>query len=335
MARLFIVTPAGAGLRNGNRHTALRWAVLLRASGHRVKVAVDWQGEPCDALIALHAKRSHGSVVRYREAKPDGRLIVTLTGTDLYRDLPDSAEAMASLEAADRLIVLQEAALDELAPQMRKKARVVYQSAAPRVTHEPPSAPFRITVVAHLRAEKDPLRAAAALAHLPGEALQVMLIGEALDSRFAAEARDWMTREPRFRWLGGMTHARALAGIARSHLLVVSSVMEGGANVIAEAARIGTPVLASRVSGNVGMLGANYPGFYPVADHAALAELMKRAAHERRFYRRLQKALAARRPLFAPAAERRALVRVVREALHLRSSATRERTASLDQSSSP
>jgi glycosyltransferase involved in cell wall biosynthesis len=112
-------------------------------------------------------------------------------------------------------------------------------------------------------------------------------------------------------------------------------VMEGGANVIAEAARIGTPVLASRVSGNIGMLGADYPGFYPLGDDAALAALIKRAAHDRDFYRRLKSALGKRRALFAPAAERKALTGVVDEALHLRSSATRARTASLDQSSSP
>src|SRR5690242_10728687 len=100
MARLFIVTPAGAGLRNGNRHTALRWATLLRAAGHRVNVAVEWHGEACDALIALHAKRSHASVMRYREKRPGAPLVVTLTGTDLYRDLPASPEARASLEAA-------------------------------------------------------------------------------------------------------------------------------------------------------------------------------------------------------------------------------------------
>jgi putative glycosyltransferase (TIGR04348 family) len=333
MARLFIVTPAGAGLRNGNRHTALRWATLLRAGGHRVNVGVSWQGEACDALIALHARRSHQSIARYKETgKP---LIVVLTGTDLYRDLPDSAEARASLEAADRLIVLQDAALDELAPALRRKTRVVYQSAEPRLAHQPPRERFRIAVVAHLRAEKDPMRAAAALARLPGQKMELVQIGEALDERFAQEAQDWAAREPRYRWLGGMAHARTLAWIAKSSLLVVSSVMEGGANVIAEAARIGTPVVASRVSGNVGMLGRRYPGYYPLADDAALAQLLGKALEDAQFYGRLKHALRARRALFAPAAERRALSGVVREALHSRSSATRRRTASLDQSSSP
>jgi putative glycosyltransferase (TIGR04348 family) len=314
MARLFIVTPAGAGLRNGNRHTALRWATLLRASGHRVRVEVAWDGEPCDALIALHARRSHDSIARYSSLKKP--LIVTLTGTDLYRDLPESAEARASLELADRLIVLQDAALAELDASVRHKARVVYQSADPRLPHRPPKAPFRVAVIAHLRAEKDPLRAVAALAHLPAENIEVLQIGEALDAWFGKEAQAWAAREPRYRWLGSLTHRQALGWMAKSHVLVVSSVMEGGANVIAEAARIGTPVIASRVSGNIGMLGADYPGYYPLADDAALAALLVEAAHDRRFYQRLKSALRARRKLFAPAAERASLVRVVREVLH-------------------
>ena len=308
------MTPAGAGLRNGNRHTALRWATLLRAAGTRVSVAVTWEGQACDALIALHARRSHESIARYAGTKKP--LIVTLTGTDLYRDLPDCAEARESLELADRLIVLQDAALAELAPPLKAKTRVVYQSAAPRVSHHPSNQTFRIAVVAHLRAEKDPLRAAAALARLPGARVELVQIGEALDERFAHEAKDWAAREPRYRWLGGMTHARALGWMAKSHVLVVSSVMEGGANVIAEAARIGTPVLASRVSGNIGMLGERYPGYYPLADDAALAALITRAADDRPFYRRLKAALSERRKLFAPAAERSALARVVGEVLH-------------------
>jgi glycosyltransferase involved in cell wall biosynthesis len=144
-----------------------------------------------------------------------------------------------------------------------------------------------------------------------------------------------MAREPRYRWLGALPHGRALAWMARSHALVVSSLMEGGANVIAEAARVGTPVLASRVSGNVGMLGRRYPGYYPVRDQSALAALLVRAASDGKFLGRLQRALRERRHLFAPAAERRSLAVVLDEALERSSSPTLARTALLDQSSSP
>ena len=278
-----------------------------------MQVGVAWNGEDCDALIALHARRSHESIVRWKSTgKP---LIVVLTGTDLYRDLPDSLEARESLALAGRVIVLQEAALDELAAAVKEKARVVYQSADPRLAHKPPKAPFRVTVIAHLRAEKDPLRAAAALEQLPDRDLQVVQVGEALDARLGAEAEEMMKREPRYRWLGSLPHRKALAWMATSHVLVVSSVMEGGANVICEAARIGTPVIASRMSGNLGMLGRDYPGYYPVADHQGLARLITQAKHDAAFYRRLKRALRDRRALFAPAAERRALLGVVRELL--------------------
>lgn len=309
---------------------------MLRSAGHRVAIALEWQGERCDALVALHARRSHDSVARYRTAHPAGPLVVVLTGTDLYRDLPSSAEARRSLELADRVVVLQEDAKRELDASIRRKTSVVYQSSAPRVRRAPPARRFRVAVIAHLRDEKDPFRAVAALALLRDRpALEVVQVGGALDPALGTEAKRWTAREPRYRWVGSVPHARALRELARSHLLVVSSRMEGGANVIAEAARIGTPVLASRVSGNVGMLGRGYPGYYPLADERALAKLIARAADEPAYYRRLERALRARRPLFAPSAERAAVLRVLREALHSSSSKTRLRTASLAQSSSP
>jgi putative glycosyltransferase (TIGR04348 family) len=317
MARIAIVTPAGAGTRTGNRHTATRWARLLRSAGYRVSVGMDWRDERCDALVALHARRSHGAIARYRAAHPNGALVVVLTGTDLYRDLPDSPEARRSLELADRVVVLQEDAKRLVEATVRRKTRVVYQSADPRVRRAPPARRFRIAVIGHLRDEKDPFRAVAALALLADRReLEVVQLGGPLDPALGLEAERWMAREPRYRWLGSVPHGRALRELARSHLLVVSSKMEGGANVISEAARIGTPVLASRMSGNLGMLGRGYPGYYPLADERALARLIARAADEPAYYRRLERALRARAPLFAPSAERAAVLKVLREAMH-------------------
>src|SRR5258708_2958303 len=221
MARIHIVTPAGPGTRNGNRHTAVRWASMLRSAGHRVAVGVAWEGERCDALIALHARRSHDSILRFREKSADTPLVVTLTGTDLYRDLPASAEARRSLELADRLVVLQDAALRELSPAFRKKAHVVYQSSSTASRQEPPHHCFRLAVVGHLRAEKDPFRAALAFSFLQKrDDLELVQIGGALDAALGEEAQSWMAREPRYRWLGSVPHARALGWIARSHALV-------------------------------------------------------------------------------------------------------------------
>ena len=206
------------------------------------------------------------------------------------------------------MVVLQDEARRALPARLRAKTRIVYQSADTTLRAAPTRGRFRVLVSGHLREEKDPFRTAAALAHLRGPAgLEVVQLGAALDPRMEAQAREWMEREPRYRWLGARSHPRALEWIARSHLLVLSSAMEGGANVIAEAARIGTPVLASRIAGNLGMLGRGYPGYFPFGDERALAKLIARAAREPAYVAHLKRALRARRPPFAPAAERRAI----------------------------
>src|SRR5262245_4304092 len=112
--KIFMVCPAPPGSRKGNRVTAERWSALLTRERHRVPGASGGGGQACDLLLALHARKSHASVRRYREAHPDGPLIVTLTGTDLYRDLPRSYEARQSVHWADRLIVLHAAAAADL-----------------------------------------------------------------------------------------------------------------------------------------------------------------------------------------------------------------------------
>jgi len=316
MAHITIVTPAGAGTRTGNRHTAQRWARLLRTLGHRVNVCVDWDGRPADVLLALHARRSHRSIAAFARAHPGRSLVVVLTGTDLYRDLPASRDARRSLALATRIVVLQDDAKRLLAPALRRRTRVVYQSSDAPSGTTPPRDRFRVAVVGHLREEKDPFRAVQALAALPpARRIEVVQIGDAMTPAMAREAHAWMRREPRYRWIGGRAHGVALGWIARSHLLVVSSVMEGGANVICEAARIGTPVLASRISGNVGMLGRDYPGFYPLGDGRALARRIARAAGDGTYRSRLRAALRARRARFAPRAERTALAAVIDEAL--------------------
>ena len=313
--RIAIVTPSAASTRTGNRHTAQRYAAFLRGAGHRVQVSSRWDGDDRDLMLALHARKSHESIARFHARFPARPLVVVLTGTDVYRDVRSDAAARESLELATLLIALQDEAGRELHRRLRGKVRVVYQSASVARTRAPPRRRFRVCVVGHLRAEKDPFRAALALAHLPVEPpIELVQIGEALAPELADEARRRMHVDARYRWVGGVPHARALAWLARSHLLVVSSRIEGGANVICEAARAGVPVVASRVSGNVGMLGPRYPGYYPLEDERALARLIGRASADARFYARLKAGIAARRHLFAPAAERRGLLAVVREA---------------------
>src|SRR5688572_8447819 len=222
--KIVLITPAAPGARTGNRGTALRWAGMLRELGHKVTIQVEWDGSHADLMLALHARRSHASIRNFVVCFPDHPLILALTGTDLYRDIRSDPEAQASLQLATRIIVLQEMGLDELAPPLRRKAHVVYQSAQtlPRVT--PLKSCFEVIVSGHLREEKDPFRAAAALARLPQQSrIRVTHIGGALSPAMVAEAQHWMKREPRYRWLGEVARGKALRLLARGRLMVISS----------------------------------------------------------------------------------------------------------------
>lgn len=312
--KIALITPAGARSRSGNRHTATRWAAMLRPLGHTIRIARVWDGRAADAMIALHARRSHASIAAFRARYPEAPLVVVLTGTDLYRDIRSDPGARASLELADRLVVLQGMGKAELAPRMRRKTRVIYQSAGRLSPSASRSRRFRVVVLGHLREEKDPFRAALALAHLRDlPDLEIAHLGKALSPGMEREARRLMRVDARYRWLGSVPHATALGWLAGSRLLVLSSRMEGGANVICEAAAAGVPVIASRVPGNIGMLGRDYPGYYRLEDERSLARQIRRAALEPRYYGRLKRLTVARRPLFRPAAEREGLRKLLAE----------------------
>ncbi len=321
---LCIVTPALADANNGNWQTARRWARLL--SGHyRVRLAKQWpDGGAVDdgtqVLLALHARRSAASIVAWACAHPQRPLVVALTGTDLYRDIAVDADAQRSLALATRLIVLQEQAPFDVPTPWRDKCRVVFQSSTRRATLPKTTAHLRAVAVGHLRDEKWPqtLFEAARLLR-PDEGILLDHIGHALDPTLGGQAQATAATCPHYRWLGGLAHAAARQRIQRAHLLVHPSRMEGGAHVIMEAVLCGTPVLASRVPGNVGMLGGGYAGYFPPGDAPALADWLRRCradiAAPDGVLARLQAQCSQRAALFEPAAERAALRAVIDELL--------------------
>ncbi len=308
--RVRIVSPALAAANNGNWHTAARWRRFLApvAQVDIVDAKGDESAPPADVLIALHARRSAAAVARWREHHADAPIVVVLTGTDLYRDLDFDAGARHSLECASRIVVLQEEGLARLDAASRAKAVVIVQSAAVlRVARSAGDAD--LVAVGHLREEKDPetlFRAARLLAR-DAVVPRIDHVGAALDARLGAEARETMAACPSYHWLGALAHAASRRLIARARALVHPSRMEGGANVVVEAVRSGVPVLASRIDGNVGLLGVGYDGYFPAADAAALARLARRFCADADFADHLRAQCAAREPLFRPAAEREAV----------------------------
>ena len=306
--RLQLITPSPLGLNNGNRITSVRWARILRELGHRVKVHQLYDGAPCNLLIALHARRSYPSIEKFHQIYPERPLIVVLTGTDLYRDIRSDRNAQRSLEIATRLVGLQNMALSALPQSFHRKTRIIYQSAEPFRSKEPkPKGMFQVCVIGHLRKEKDPLRTAMAVRRLPVESrIQVVHIGVALDSRLEKLVRSEAARNPRYRWLGVLSHRKTRETLARSDLVVISSRMEGSSNVLSEALASSIPVVVSKIPGLMGTLGKTFPGYFPVGDTRKLTQLLLKSETDLEFYRRLKRQCNRLAYLVKPQRERKA-----------------------------
>lgn len=330
--KIGIVTPAPPDSLHGNRITALRWATILRRLGNRVSIVQTYDGQPFDLLVALHARKSSPAVINFRHQNPEGPVIVALTGTDVYRDIRTSGAAGKSLDVATRIVVLQPKATKELRPSWQKKTRVIYQSAKnglalrgmsgrfpkPKVnnTHakERSSASFDVSVIGHLRAVKDPFRTAMAARLLPDSSkVRVLQIGGAMTDGTANRALKEMSVNKRYKWLGQLSQVRALQVLKKSSLCVLSSRMEGGANVLSEAIAASVPILASRIDGNVGILGADYPGYFDVGDTAQLALLLTRAESSLGYLAELKTWIKSLAFLAEPAREEQAWSELIAE----------------------
>ena len=302
-ARLVIVTPGLRQANNGNWQTAHRWARMLTPRW-RVTLTDRWQGGDEHVMIALHARRSAPSIAVWREMRGPAPLLLVLTGTDLYRDIHQDAQAQASLTRADALVVLNELGARQLAPALRERCHVVLQSCAERRALVKTGRHLRALMVGHLRDEKDPLTYLRAAQRLAGrDDLRFDHIGAALDPVLGEQAAALAVWMPAYRWLGALPHAAVRSHIQAAHVLVHASRMEGGAHVVIEAVRSGTPVLASRIDGNVGLLGEDYRGYFPAGDDAALAALLQRCRDDPDMLSGLRAQSDPRAALFAPATE--------------------------------
>lgn len=267
---LFVLPQHAVG---GNRVTALRWARILRRMGLRVARDPSRATPTPDLLVALHGRKTGRRVNELRLAHPGAPVIVAVTGTDLYVDLDGDQrdETLEAFAAADRLIVLQSLAKQSLPEELRAKTVVMHQS-APKL----PAAERKGNglMLAGVRPVKDPLTVVRALMRLPEtSSIAVDHFGAAIDTELAGLLR---ATTPRYQWLGRLPRQAALERLTRAPFLICPSQEEGGANVVTEAAVQGTPVLASRCEGNLGLLGDDHPGLFDVGDERQLAALLAR-----------------------------------------------------------
>ena len=307
---ILIIGPALSNKGRGNRRTAVRWGRILVALGHEVTFGNEYNGQNCDLLLALHAIQSADSVRAFRDANPDRPVVLALTGTDIYGlgsmfDEAGRDKAHRTMELATTLVAFHPLAVDEVPEKIRDKMTVIYQS-----LHVPGELPprrqdvFEVCVVGELREVKDPFRTGLAARQLsPDSNVRVLHAGAASSEQMAERATKEERTNARYNWLGEVSHAETLALIARSRLLSISSRHEGGANVLTEALALGTPIVASRIAGNVGILGDDYAGYFEVEDTEALSELLRRAETDEGFYESLRDHCAGLAELASPERE--------------------------------
>ena len=318
--RVLIISPALAAANNGNWQTARRWSDAL-ASSYRVEVRTGWgeadaaaeAAEPPALMIALHARRSAEAIAGFaRTGRP---VILVLTGTDLYRDLQTDPQAQRSLALATHRVVLNDCGLERMPPAFRETTSVIVQSAPAMAPIAPRRGCFDLALVGHLRVEKDPLTAVRALASLEAASLRLIHVGAASDPTLAAAMQAAAQADSRIELRGPLSHARTRREIARSRVLLLPSLMEGGANVLIEAIASGVPVLASRIEGNLGLLGPDWPAYFEVGDPSGLAMLIRRCLESPDFLGALQERCVQLAPRFAPAREAGAVRALVHNAL--------------------
>jgi putative glycosyltransferase (TIGR04348 family) len=314
--RIAMITPAPPTSRAGNRTTAVRWRDILTSLGHRVDVSTVYEGHNADMMIALHAWRSADAVAAFAERFPERPLIVAITGTDAYRFIHSHPQpTLQSIALADHLVGLHDLIALALPADQRHKMHVIYQSAEPVGTRKPYQRYFHVSVIGHLREEKDPLRPALAARRLDAASrIQVHHYGKAHTPEWAELARREMLVNPRYHWHGEVPRHQVRQVYRRTHLVVLPSRMEGGANVVSEAAVAGVPVVASDIAGSIGLLGEDYPGYYPVGDERALADVLGRAEREPAFYDMLTAGCRALQPRFTVNAETAAWARLLEDA---------------------
>ena len=302
-----IITPAAAGSLNGNRATAQRWADFLVELGHKVDISVSWDGTAYDVLLALHAWRSADSIVQFKQQYPYRTLVLALTGTDLYRFIKSHPEpTLKSIHLADKLVTLHRLADRVLPESERHKVHVIHQSALPvNCPVEHAENTFDVCVVGHLREEKDSMRVAYAVRNLPEESrIRILHYGKAHNDEWANLAREEMKINQRYQWFGEVSHNEVREAYRRCQLMVLPSLMEGGANVISEAVVAGLPVIASDIDGSVGLLGDDYAGYFPVGNENALCDLLLKAESDAGFVKKLTQQCCERAKLFTVEAEK-------------------------------
>ena len=303
---VLIVYPEKKNAVTGNFCSARQYKDILTLLGHNVTLSEKFEDQRAELLIAINAEKKNRDIVQFAGACPDSRIIVILSGTDIYPE--PSEDSIRSMQLADSIIVLQNKGIKQVPDGMKEKVHVIIQSV---VKDEPVSGGklirkgFDVALVSNLRQVKDPFLAAKAARKMPQESeLRILHAGFVLDPGLDEVARNESIKNERYRWLGGLDSIEARELIRSCNLLTITSKHEGAGRVVGEAIVNNVPVISTCVDGVTGVLGDDYEGLFPVGDASSLAMLFQRAEMEDGFLDGLKKSCTNQAFNFDPATER-------------------------------
>lgn len=317
---ILIIAPKVQSNNSGNQATAKRWQQLLIEARHQVEISDSFQAQIPDILIAIHLRKSHQSIVDFKSKFPSKPLITLGAGTDLYRDLSNQKYIdiiKKSIKLSDTILVLQNLATSLFDEEAQKKVTVIYQSTdidsfPTKVDPHSDKKEFRVVVIGHPREIKDSLRAALASRELPSHSnIKVKLCGKPANSELLALIQQEAASNSRFHWQGELSRKQTWSTLRSSDVMVISSLGEGGANVVSEACVIGLPVLATKIDGNIGLLGEGYQGYFQPRGTKQLSSLMLRCEQNKAFLQTLREQIKSKSNLFSKQQESLTLQKVI------------------------
>ncbi|PQJ28226.1 glycosyltransferase [Rubritalea profundi] len=298
----------------GNSITAKRIAKLLTQAGHAAQAINTDMPPPADAMIALHATKTLAASKRFKVNSPNRKLIIYLTGTDIYREQTNNnPEFKEALILADALVVSQRASLASIPSEFQDKSHFVPASVLlpPLKKVSSPPSPS-LALIGHLRSVKNPFLMNKALKELDGLKLDVFTLGAALEPNMLHEVHNWQQADSRFHWLNDVPYTKALSWIQQVDFTLNTSHSEGGSNAVAESIVLGTPVLASKIEGNVGMLGDDYLGYFEPNNASSLARLIHLAVTDYSFHQNLLQQITDLQQNFLPEKETAGWLKLLR-----------------------
>jgi glycosyltransferase involved in cell wall biosynthesis len=269
--KVAIITPHLLQATTGNAVTVRRLEHYLSSAGLTVRVFSLDASAPSeitravklfspDVIHAIHAVRS-GPLAASLAEEFHRSFIVTITGTDLYRDMATSAgpDESGVIEKASAVVTFQQTIADRvsaLIPASAGKVAIITQGVElpeDAAREEPRESDFIFLLPAGLRPVKNVLFPFQPLSRLRCRYPQIRLVlaGPPIDPEYSEGLLLQVAATPFSSWLGEVRHSEMSRLYRSAGVVLNTSLSEGGmANSLLEAMAHRRPVLASDVEGN-------------------------------------------------------------------------------------